>query len=71
MSVGQGQGVKYSNVKVSRSNVPPPKPLAAMSSRAPSWRLAEAPLRASCETGCNSGSVQTLLHTSVRRVAQC
>ena len=49
-------------------NLPPQKPLAAMSRRAPSWTLDEAPVSDSPVIGCNYGSVQTSLHTSVRRL---
>ena len=45
------------------SNLPPQKPLAAMSRRAPSWTLDEAPVRDSPVIGCNSGSIQTSLQT--------
>ena len=40
-----------------------------MSSQAPSWRLAAAPIRVSFGTGCNPGSIHTLWQTSVSKVA--
>ncbi len=49
-----------------RSNLPPQKPLAAMSRRAPSCTFEEAPLSVSLVIGCRVGSVQTLLQTSVK-----
>ena len=51
------------------SKVPPQNPFAAMSSRAPSWRLAEAPVKVLFDTGCNPGSIHTSWHTSVSKVA--
>ena len=51
------------------SKVPPQNPFAAMSSRAPSWQLAEAPIRALFITGCKPGLIHMLWYTSVSRVA--
>ena len=50
------------------SNQPPQNPLAAISRRAPSWVLDEVHVRASPVSGCNSGSTQTSLQTSVNRL---
>ena len=44
LPVGWGIWVENSDIKV-LSNLPPQKPLAAMSRRAPSWTLDEAPVR--------------------------
>ena len=51
------------------SNRPPQKPLAAMSSRAPSCAFEVAPVRTFPVIGCRSGSMQTSLQTSVRTLA--
>ncbi len=51
------------------SYLPSQKPFAAISKRAPSWVLEEAPLRCSPVIGCRSGSTHTSLHTFVRRFA--
>ena len=68
MSVGWGMGVKDPHKECS-FKFPSPEPICAMLSRAPSWLLAEAKFSVSSVTGCNSGSMQTLWQTFVRRVA--
>ena len=52
-----------------RSNLLPQKPLASMSSRAPSSEMAEEAIQASPERGCRCGSTRTSWHTSVSRRA--
>ncbi len=47
VSVGRAWGLKTLTSKYVLSNVPPRTPLAAMSSLAPAWALALAPLRTS------------------------
>ena len=42
LSIGSSQGVEYSNIKL---NLPPQTPFATISSLAPSWEFAEAPVR--------------------------
>ena len=61
--------VENSDIKVCFLNRPPQKPLAAMSKRAPSFALQVALVRNSPVIGCRSGSMQTSLQTSVRRLA--
>ena len=51
------------------SCLPPQKPFTAMSSRAPSWILGEFELKVSVDKGYRSGSVLTLWHTSVSKLA--
>ena len=70
VSVGYGVWVKYPNIKKgSFEGASPYSILAAMSRRAPGCVLALAPARFSPVTGNSSGSVQTLLQTSLRRSA--
>ena len=68
-SISWGMGLKTLTSKSVLWNVPFQKLLAAISSRAPFWVLAEASLSISSVTGWSSGSIFTLWHTSVRRVA--
>ncbi len=67
VSVGCGVWVKYPNIK--KGNLSKEPPHTAMSRRAPGCVLALAPARFSPVTGNSSGSVQTLLLTSLRRSA--
>ena len=69
LSVGGGMRIENSDIKICSFNRPPQKPLAAMSRCAPSWALEVAPMRTSPVIGCRSGSMQTSLQTSVRRLA--
>ena len=60
------------NTRTSRkvlSCLPPQKPLAAMSSLAPSVVIADRPDSTSLDTSCRSGSTWTSWHTSVSRFA--
>ena len=61
--------MKIRTSKYVLSNQPPQKPLAAMSRHASSWVLAVAPARTPPVIGCRSGSMQTSLQTSGRRLA--
>ena len=53
------RGLNTRTLKYVRSNVPPQKPFATVSSRVPSCLLTDAPFRSLCVTSCNSGSVHT------------
>ena len=69
VSVWWGMGVEHSDIEERSFIGSPQNPFAAMSSRAPSWWLAVAPVRISLGTGCRPGSMHTSWHTSVSRVA--
>ena len=56
--------VENSDIKKERSNRPPQKPLATISSRALESELAVLKQRASPESGRRRGSIETLLQTS-------
>ena len=62
-------GLKTRMSTKARSDLPPQNPFMTMSSLAPSCVLAVDKENSSEETGCNSGSVATCEHTSVRSLA--
>ena len=63
------RGLKTHTSKKAHSKRPPQKPLAATSSLAPSFVMAQVPERASPVIGCKVGSMHTLWQTSLIRFA--